>query len=127
MSSDDANEILSFFNDDSSRNAVMIKYSLKDSPIAKNINSNLDTLADDGLLRKSGDNSYARTQELIDLQVEMPVDFKDGVYGFYLSQRNRKKVTTPPTKAQKIMRDIAIGLLVTVIGGIILYFLTKLF
>jgi len=50
-----------------------------------------------------------------------------GYDAFHLSlARNIKNVNTPPTKAHQTIKTILIGLLVTVLGGLILWYLTKL-
>lgn len=41
-------------------------------------------------------------------------------------ERNPKNVTIPPTKAHQTIKTILIGLFVTVLGGLILWYLTKL-
>jgi hypothetical protein len=114
MSNDDANEILSFFNDDKPLNPVMIKYILKDSPLTKNLNTNLDTLAEEELLRKSDKGSFTRTQKLMDLQVEMPIDFEGGLYAFYL-----KKKSEEANYDKKNYKVSVIGVILTAVSIVI--------
>ncbi len=62
----------------------------------------------------------------------MPSSYNGNPYGYFLKKRDGnflkrslKNVVKPPTKEQNIIRDILIGIIVTVIGGIILWLIVR--
>lgn len=77
-----------------------------------------------------GKDNYALKESVRQRLENRPTKYLDRPYDYLLSFQSKgrlsiTKVNKPPTKAQKIITDIAIDLIVTVIGGLILWLLTR--
>lgn len=105
----------------------MIDNFLNDLKVKRFISVSKDTenfdmirkLEAEGLIEKKSKHSYQLTKD----------GYKAADMGydeFHLSlDCNLKNVTTPPHKAHQTIKEILIGLFVTVLGGLIIWYLTK--
>lgn len=131
MNEKDFNQvIMAFFQNDDVQAYAPMFAEFKKVKRDINLQDVLNEMVNLGFLERGKSMNYVRTQKLRDLLNDLPFSYAGNPYSFYLALnhddlRKRKKVTKPPTNAQKIIRDILIGLLVTIVGGIVLWLITR--